>query len=190
MRETNKSRSAFEDYYNMGPGRSIQKLHVLYQTQPETRPTKHISTLKSWSTKHGWQKRVQQRDLEISEVALESIKELATRTGYAVFQKRIHDLGKLAERMYNLLEDGALQPQAIREFRGLLSDIAAEMGERESKHKVTVEDWRSEIIQLLLAGKITQEDVIDDFGTELATELFISAGISIGETREAEVEGS
>ena len=190
MKETNKARSAFEDYFSMGPGRSIQKLHVQYQTQPEARPTKHISTLKSWSTKHGWQKRVQQRDLEIAEAALEGIKELATRTGYAVFQKRVYDLGKLAERMYRLLETGALQPQVIREFRGLLGDIAAEMGERERKHKVTVEDWRSEVVQLLIDGRITQEDIIDDFGNDLATELFVAAGIPVGEAREVEAESS
>ena len=192
MKETNKARSAFEEYYNMGPGRSIHKLHALYQTQPETRPTRHISTLKSWSTNHGWQKRVQQRDLEIAEVALEGIKELATRTGYAVFQKRIYDLGKLAEKIFEGLS--IAKPQnylpAIKEFRGLLGDIAAEMGERESKHKVTVEDWRSEVVQLLIDGRITQEDIIDDFGNDLATELFVAAGISVGEAREAEAESA
>lgn len=191
MKETNKARKAFEDYFNMGPGRSIRKLIQIYNV-PATKkpPTKHFSTLAKWSTTHGWQKRVQQRELEIAEVALEGIKELATRTGYAVFQKRIYDLGKLAQRMYNLLETGALQPQVIREFRGLLADIAAEMGERESKHKVTVEDWRSEVVQLLLAGKITQEDVIDDFGNDLATELFVAAGIPLGEAGEVEAESA
>ncbi len=191
MKETNKARKAFEDYFNMGPGRSIKKL-VRFYNKPTMKspPTKHFSTLAKWSTNHGWQKRVQQRELEIAEAALEGIKELATRTGYAVFQKRIHDLGKLAERMYGLLETGALQPQVIREFRGLLADIAAEMGERERKHKVTVEDWRSEVVQLLIEGRITQEDIIDDFGSDLATELFIAAGIPVGEAREVEAESS
>ena len=191
MKETNKARKAFEDYFNMGPGRSIKKLVRIYN-EPTTKspPTKHFSTLAKWSTKHGWQKKVQQRDFEISEAALEGIKELATKTGYAVFQKRIHDLGKLAERLYGLLEVGALQTQAVREFRGLLSDIAAEMGERERKHKVTVEDWRSEVVQLLIEGRITQEDIIDDFGSDLATELFIAAGIPVGEAGEVEAESS
>ena len=191
MKETNKARKAFEDYFNMGPGRSIRKLHHSYiEGSSKSIPTKHLRTMLEWSRKHGWQKRVQQRELEIAEAALEGIKELATRTGYAVFQKRIHDLGKLAERMYGLLETGALQPQVIREFRGLLADIAAEMGERERKHKVTVEDWRSEVVQLLIEGRITQEDIIDDFGSDLATELFIAAGIPVGEAREVEAESS
>ena len=191
MKETNKARSAFEDYYNIGPGRSIRKLHQSYiEGSSKTIPTKHVRTLLEWSTKHGWQKRVEKRDLEISEAALDAMKEVATRTGYAIFQKRIHDLGKLAERMFTLLSAGALQPKVVREYRGLLADIAAEMGERERKHKVTVEDWRSEIVQLLLDGKITQRDIIEDFGNDLATELFIAAGISIGEGREAEVESS
>jgi len=189
MKESNKARKAFEDYFNMGPGRSIKKLVQTYN-EPATKkpPTKHFSTLAKWSTTHGWQERVKERDLEIAEATLEGIKELATKTGYAVFQKRIHDLGKLAQRLFDLLEVGALQPQAIREFRGLLSDIAAEMGERESKHRVTVEDWRSEVVQLLIEGKITQEDIIDDFGNDLAEELFVTAGIPIGEAREVEEE--
>ena len=145
MKETNKARKAFDDYFNMGPGRSIQKLHVLYQSQPNSRPTRHISTLKSWSTKHGWQKHVQQRDLEVAEAALEGMKELATRTGYAVFQKRVYDLGQLAEKIFEGLS--IAQPHnylaAIKEFRGLLGDIAAEMGER--TQKIEFMDWREEL---------------------------------------------
>ena len=194
MKETNKARKAFEDYFNMGPGRSIKKLVRIYN-EPTTKspPTKHFSTLAKWSTKHGWQKKVQQRDFEISEAALEGIKELATKTGYAVFQKRIYDLGGLAEKIYKDLV-AATKPHnylaAIKEFRGLLGDIAAEMGERERKHKVTVEDWRSEVVQLLIDGRITQEDIIDDFGSDLATELFIAAGIPVGEAGEVEAESS
>ena len=144
MKETNKARKAFEDYFGMGPGRSIRKLHHSYIEGPsKSIPTKHLRTILEWSTKHGWQKRVQQRDLEIAEAALEGIKEIATRSGYAVFQKRVYDLGKLAERMFKLLETGALQPQVIREFRGLLGDIAAEMGER--TQKIEFMDWREEL---------------------------------------------
>lgn len=143
MRETNKSRKAFEDYFNLGPGRSIHKLHALYQSRPEARPTRHVSTLKSWSTAHGWQKRVQQRDLEIAEATLENMKDLATRTGYAVFQQRVYDLNALAQRLYTLLSVGPLQAGALQAYRGLLADIAAEMGER--KQILRIEDWREEL---------------------------------------------
>lgn len=143
MGETNKSRSAFEDYYNMGPGRSIQKLHTIYQSQPENRPTRHISTLKGWSTKHGWQEQVRRRDQEIADAAMEQIKERATQTGYAVFQKRIYDLNELAQKLFDLLAVGPLQSGAVKAYRGLLADIAAEMGER--KQILRIEDWREEL---------------------------------------------
>ena len=38
--------------------------------------------------------------------------------------------------------------------------------------------WRGEIIDLLKSGAVTQEMVKDELGDELATELFIAAGIS------------
>ena len=47
------------------------------------------------------------------------------------------------------------------------------------KDRVQVEDWRTEIIQLLREGKITPEQVMKELGRDLATELFESAGIPI-----------
>ena len=185
MKETNRARQAFEDYYLMGPGRSLHKLLAQYQTQPETRPTRLVSTIKKWSSTHGWQERVRQRDQEIADAQLAHLKATATNTGYALFQQRIHDLGILAVRFFELLQTGALQPQAIREYRGLLADIAAEMGDREKKHKVTL-DWQSDIVELLKNGKLEPQLVIDDLGEDLATELFITAGLAISESGEAE----
>ena len=45
--------------------------------------------------------------------------------------------------------------------------------------RIQVEDWRTEIIQLLREGKISPEQVMNELGKDLATELFISAGVSI-----------
>ena len=49
------------------------------------------------------------------------------------------------------------------------------------KDRIQVEDWRTEIIQLLREGKLTPEQVMNELGKDIATELFISAGISISE---------
>ena len=172
----------------MGPGRSLHKLLAQYQAQPETRPTRLISTIKNWSTKHGWQERVRERDQEITDAQMAHIKATATSTGYALYQQRIHDLGVLAMRLFGLLETGALQPPAVREYRGLLADIAAEMGDREKKHRIKVDDWRSEIVELLRDGTLTPEEVINELGRDLATELFVSAGIRINAGAEADTE--
>jgi len=45
--------------------------------------------------------------------------------------------------------------------------------------RLKVEDWRSEIIELLKSGKIKPEQVEEELGDTLATELFESAGVSI-----------
>lgn len=40
--------------------------------------------------------------------------------------------------------------------------------------------WRGEIIDLLKSGKVAPEEVLNDFGSELAQELFESAGLPFG----------
>lgn len=190
MKETNKALKGFEDYFQMGPGRSLRKLHAEYQRQTDGKPpAKMLKTLETWSTKHGWQDRIAQRDKEIADAAMNKIIETATNTGYAVFQKRIHDLGKLAERMFGLLDHGALDPKFIHEFRGLLADIAAETGGREKKHSVTM-GWRDDIIELLRDGRLEPHEVIEDLGEDLARELFIGAGLVIGESGQADSPGA
>ncbi len=137
MKESNKAKQAFEDYFNLGPGRSLRKLTQTYrEVGTKSAPTKHFSTLQKWSATHKWQDRIAQRDLEIAKARLDVIKEKATETGYAIFYKRIHDLGVIAERMFKLLEVGPLPPATIREFRGLLDDIAKEKGERIRKEAI------------------------------------------------------
>ena len=189
MKETNKARRAFEDYYLMGPSRSLRLLHRTYLEDTSQKPlTRHLRTLVKWSSSHGWQERVRQRDQEITDAQMAHIKATATSTGYALYQQRIHDLGVLAMRLFGLLETGALQPPAVREYRGLLADIAAEMGDREKKHRIKVDDWRSEIVELLRDGTLTPEEVINELGRDLATELFVSAGIRINAGAEADTE--
>lgn len=143
MKETNKARSAFEDYYNMGPGRSLVKLMEQYRTNTKAVPTKHISRLKVWSTGHGWQERVKRRDREVVDAAMEEIKERAASSGYSIWQKRVFDLNIIAERIFGLISVGGLPPALLREFRSLLGDIAAEMGERTQKFEIM--DWREEL---------------------------------------------
>lgn len=189
MKETNKALQAFEDYYLMGPGRSIRKLVRIYnEVATKSPPTKYHTTLGKWSKVHGWQERVRQREQEIADAAMAHIIETATNTGYAVFQKRIHDLGVLAERMFKFLKVGMLDPPVLREFRGLLSDIAAETGGREKKHAITI-GWQDDIVELLKSGQLKPQEVIDDLGQDLATELFVTAGLPVGESGETQTSG-
>ncbi|HML22101.1 MAG TPA: hypothetical protein PKD09_10645 [Aggregatilinea sp.] len=68
--ETNKAYAAFMDYCRLGPGRSLAKLLDRYQTEtkpgpdlpPIVPPTKRLATLKDWSGRFDWQKRVEAWD--------------------------------------------------------------------------------------------------------------------------------
>jgi len=69
-RETPDALQAWEDYWSMGDGRSLQKLASLYRARSvsgEDVPTKRLPTLVKWSSEHGWQERLKQRITEEAE---------------------------------------------------------------------------------------------------------------------------
>jgi len=64
MIETLRNKEIFELYYSIGSKRSLEKLlDKLHQNSTETAPS--LRTLKSWSKAFNWQKRIEQRDIEI-----------------------------------------------------------------------------------------------------------------------------
>src|SRR3990172_2547657 len=164
MRETNKARQAFEDYFNMGPGRSLAKLRQKYAKYTAKKPpTIHLRILQKWSSEHGWQKRVAAREAGIAAKTLEVITEEATKSGYALYQKRIADLNKVGELLFEeiMTEDKRWLPDVkqlgvgkdaervdivrfnaplVAQYREALEDIAEEMGEREPKSKTEQPD--------------------------------------------------
>jgi len=66
--ETAKAYRAFMDYCLMRSNRSLPKLHRIY-TKPsqEIPPTRHLRTLKEWSTSHHWQARVAEYEKRLAE---------------------------------------------------------------------------------------------------------------------------
>lgn len=49
--------------------------------------------------------------------------------------------------------------------------------------------WREEVISLIRSGRVTSEQVIEELGLDLASELFVSAGISVVASRPVAAEG-
>ncbi|MBX3046995.1 MAG: PBSX family phage terminase large subunit [Anaerolineales bacterium] len=154
-RESNKALRAFEDYFNLGPDRSLAKLVQIYGKARAGAPTRHISTLEKWSSDFRWQERVREREAQIAAAQLDAIKENAPKTGYAVYQKRINDLNALAEKLYESIsdEDKLFLPDPrwvggftdgervdrvkfnqplVTAYLDTLDDIAEEMGERKT----------------------------------------------------------
>lgn len=74
--ESTKANAALRDYYSLGAGRSLSKLHEAYTQRSlknpltDLPPTTKLWTINDWSRKHGWvarveaQKIVQQREDE------------------------------------------------------------------------------------------------------------------------------
>lgn len=181
MKETHKARQAFEDYYGMGPNRSTRKLLQLYlnDVSEKKTPTKYLTTLLKWSKGHSWQDRCKERDDEIAQAVMDELKATATKTGYALYYKRIADLGTLADKLYQLLgnpkdfKGKAGYTALIKEFRGLLADIASEMGDRTKKVEINVVRQVWETMEQL---GLTLDDIKAD---QLAHTLFATAGIEI-----------
>lgn len=154
MAETIKARKGFEDYYNLGPGRSLDLLIEEYEKLPKGKaPTLRRATLGTWSVKYRWQERVIQRDAEVALAQFEEIKAKAKETGYANDFMRIWDLGKIAEKLKAEIEAGKIwlndvksigqgkdaervdivrfNEGLLRQFDHYLDSIAKEMGGRQ-----------------------------------------------------------
>ena len=162
--ETNKSRAAFEDYFLLGPGRSLPKLTKLYRTRTKpSPPTQQLRTLKEWSTTFDWQARVAERERAIAREQLEGLKKAARETGYAQIEQRLCDLNKIGALLFGEIfkEDKRWLPDVkqigqgdnaervdivrfnaplIQQYRETLNDIAAEMGQRVKGLELTGKD--------------------------------------------------
>jgi len=61
MKETPAAQEGFEDYYGLGPERSLPKLIALYEQETDKGndvPTTNLRTVSGWSAKHNWQQRI------------------------------------------------------------------------------------------------------------------------------------
>lgn len=155
--ETRRANDALRDYWLMGPGRSLAKLRQSYIEPTSHPPSRHLRTLAGWSTKYAWQARIDRAkkilDDEIAQAELEARRSEVLSGGYALHFERVAHLNELAELLYRELneEDKRWLPDVkqigagetaervdivrfnaalVREYRGALDDIAAELGER------------------------------------------------------------
>jgi hypothetical protein len=69
MRETNKSLALYEQYANMGSGRSLAKLCELIGKEAS-----YVRYLEKLSSEHGWQTRIRQYDAALIEEVAQKIK--------------------------------------------------------------------------------------------------------------------
>jgi hypothetical protein len=95
VKESPQALRAFSDYLGQPPPRSLERLYERYRSGTEAAPpTRRLTTLKQWSTQHGWQERiaahekrlVQEREAEETE---KRRKMREARIGVAVEMQRI-----------------------------------------------------------------------------------------------------
>lgn len=108
----------------------------------------------------------------------------ALSSGLAKKEERVERLKKHADKLEVIKWEPDKNGRMWNEkaWRETLADIASELGHR--KQVVEVDDWRSKVVGLLKDGRVTPADVVNEFGHDLATELFIAAGVPIGASRE------
>lgn len=116
--ETRQANDALLDYYHMGSGRSVRLLCDKYRNQTEIcagsrPPTRRLSTLLEWSTRHEWQDRIHESvrlDQEAERIAREeALKEEAQ---------------KWAKRRLDVREKDWQQAARLRELADKIMDEA------------------------------------------------------------------
>lgn len=130
MRETPKAQQAWADYLAMGPGRSLEKLLLVYEDRVQTEgkpsvavPTTRLATLQSWSTAFNWQDRLsalaEQAVREASD-AEAAYRRSIMEAGFGLAHERVRALKTLAESLLaELTADGDANRRWIKEPKGI-----------------------------------------------------------------------
>lgn len=151
-RETSRSRQAFEDYYALGPDRSLEKLrHTYEEDAPKNAPTRSLDTLKKWCTTFNWPERVRRRD----QVAIQKTEKKVTdavadmrarqaRLGQKLQDKGLERLRKLCnedittrDAIAMIIEGAKLERQARGE-EGPALDISVLIAETTSRESIDI----------------------------------------------------
>lgn len=206
--ESDKSVIACNEWLRMGPGRSLSDLLERLTDTNRTSPiTGSIGTLKHWSTDYGWMERARAYDATW-EARKTAERETVLGYGLAHDYERVRKLYRLAamleaqiyERgmygdLHNLwvpdvksigtgefaekVDIERFNSALLEQYRKVLEDIAKETGGRVQKQEFKVDDWRSQAIEDIRAGKIPFEVLENAFDHSLAAELFAAAGVPI-----------
>jgi hypothetical protein len=101
-------------------------------------------------------------------------------------------------REYLLAEHMAVRidiRRRAREAHDLRAELAAAQDEAKlfglyPDANVRLLTWQDKVIELLVKGQVTPQDVTEEFGDDLATDLFRRAGLPAGTSRPARIEES
>lgn len=162
-RETSRAVQACNDWLRLGAGRTTVALFEKYkESEEKSTPTRSIGTLNNWSARYGWANRAELYDAEVEaerDAVARAYASEITEEGLALIHERVKTLKALAGRLLEDMEevdkvwlkdvkqigsgDMAERVDLIRfnaplfqQLRGVLEDIAKEMGHRAQKFDV------------------------------------------------------
>lgn len=179
-RESLRAVQACNDYIRMGAGRSLEKLLNRYlndiESGLESPPSKRLSTLREWSAEFGWVARASSYDAIQDTAKTSEIQRLRTE-GLAADHERIDELSEIYSKLkIEFLLNGlwykdvklsakgdkvdveVFNAPLLTQMRGVLDDIAKEVGGRKQKIEHTGAN----------GGPIEHRDVTDLSDDELA----------------------
>jgi hypothetical protein len=153
-RETARSRRAFDALLSLGPGASLMDLqrhfeHLAAEQQGYKPPTRQLGQLKRWSGAFDWQVRRDEhfrREAEATRVQQAEDRRRILSTDLALDHNRIELLIKLARTLEKeLTAEGTTFDEAkYRQLRGLLDDVAKEVGDRVQRHEYLLLERKAE----------------------------------------------
>lgn len=125
----------------------------------------------------GWQRSLENKEVQIQE-SIESsrkIKEKDKGAGGERIKAQLRTEGQSGNPALLAQAQGALK--AIRELWGL-----------DMPTKISL-SWQKEVADMLKAGLITEQDILDEFGGDIAQDFFESVGLNFAGIGEVEEEG-
>lgn len=134
---------ALEAYLALGPGRSLEKLHL---SQTSTKPLPSVATLKNWSSTFDWVARANAYDAEHLAAERREREQAEAADRQRRHEQRLKDLDSLrplAEDARDLLKAMQLlkDPLAVVKFFEFIhKSERLEMGEASDRHALSLEN--------------------------------------------------
>lgn len=156
--ESSNAQVAFEDYWALGSGRSVDLLYKSYEKRPNGPPCSQ-STLHAWKSMFQWDKRVAQRSAlasaEVEHLRRQQIADMETE----LYRKGMDLLTKAADNVLSRLADyEAGNTRAIGALAAVQAvKLGAELATRGQRQPMT----------------ITREEVVNRGGDNLTLDTFL-----------------
>lgn len=122
--ETPVISTAFQLYFNIGPKRSLEKLHTLMSQKCPKQCPKY-RTLKSWSQKYQWQERLQIQEKAVSE----GVAQKAITANIGQRAKLINQTQAMIDKCFDEKEEPKIIPKKVRDYKELVETMLKLIGE-------------------------------------------------------------